>query len=69
VTRIRHALALAALATLAMAGCERPLLTEDEDRSPFDRYDAVRNQRADQFVVDEFGQRRPNLRERLMPKY
>jgi hypothetical protein len=49
-------------------GCEKPILSPDEDRSPFDRYDAVRNQHADQYITDEFGRRRPNLRERLMPK-
>jgi len=52
----------------ALAGCEKPLLSPDEDRSPFDRYDTVRNQHADQYVMDEFGRRRPNLRERLLPK-
>lgn len=62
-------LRLGSVALLALAcGCERPLLTPDEDRSPFDRYDAVRNQHADQFITDEYGRRRPNLRERLMPK-
>jgi hypothetical protein len=60
--------AIAALALLA-AGCEKPILVPDEVRSPFDRYDAIRNQRSEQYVTDAFGRRRPNLRERLMPKY
>jgi hypothetical protein len=65
----RAAAALLALTALAaLSGCEKPLLSPDEDRSPFDRYDTVRNQHADQYVTDEFGHRRPNLRERLMPK-
>jgi hypothetical protein len=50
------------------AGCRKPLLSPDEERSQFDRYDAVRNQRAPQYVYDEFGRRRPALRQRLMPK-
>ena len=53
---------------LALTGCEKPLLSPTEERSPFDRYDTVRNQYAEQYVTDEFGRRRPNLRERLLPK-
>lgn len=62
------ALLLALLAGAALAGCERPLLSPDEERSQFDRYDAVRNQHAAQHTEDEFGQRIPNLRGRLSPK-
>ena len=57
-----------AFAAFALGGCEKPLLSESDERSPFDRYDTVRNQYAEQFVTDEFGQRRPNLRGRLAPK-
>jgi len=60
--------ALAALAPLPTAGCKKPLLSPDEERSQFDRYDAVRNQRAPQYVTDEFGRRHPNLKGRLLPK-
>ena len=56
------------LALSLCAGCKKPLLSPDEERSQFDRYDAVRNQRAPQYVFDEFGRRRPALRERLLPK-
>jgi hypothetical protein len=68
--RVFHAAAglLALTALAALLGCEKPLLSPDEDRSPFDRYDTVRNQHADPYITDEFGHRRPNLRERLMPK-
>lgn len=69
--RVVHLVALGVLAgagVVLTAGCEKPLLSPDEDRSPFDRYDTVRNQHADQYIMDEFGRRRPNLRERLMPK-
>jgi hypothetical protein len=61
-------LAALALATLALSGCDKPLLSESDERSPFDRYDTVRNQYADQYQTDEFGRRRPNLRGRLLPK-
>ena len=64
---IRLSFALGVI-VLAMAGCEKPLLSPTEERSPFDRYDTVRNQYAEQYVMDEFGRRRPNLRERLLPK-
>jgi len=57
-----------ALALSLCPGCKKPLLSPDEERSQFDRYDAVRNQRAPQYVYDEFGRRRPNLRPRLLPK-
>jgi hypothetical protein len=44
------------------------LLSPTDERTPYDRYDAVRNQAADQYIFDEYGRRRPNLRERLMPR-
>lgn len=59
---------LMALTALAPAGCRKPLLSPDEERSQFDRYDAVRNQRAPQYVTDEFGRRHPDLKGRLLPK-
>lgn len=52
----------------ALAGCQKPLLSPTDERTPYDRYDAIRNQAAEQFVFDEYGRRRPNLRERLMPR-
>jgi hypothetical protein len=53
---------------LLLAGCKKPLLSPDDERSQFDRYDAIRNQRAPQSVYDEFGRKRPNLRPRLLSK-
>lgn len=61
-------LVVAAGAALLLAACQKPLLAETEERTPFDRYDVVRNQHADQSVTDPFGRKRPNLRERLGPK-
>jgi hypothetical protein len=61
-------LVAAALASLLATGCARPLLSERDERTPFDRYDALRNQYARQYVEDEFGYRQPNLRGRLAPK-
>jgi hypothetical protein len=48
-----------------LAACNKPLLSPTDERTPYDRYDAVRNQLADQRVTDEFGRMRPNLKERL----
>jgi len=62
------ALACIAASALAAAGCARPLLSPDDQRSPFDRYDNLRNQFAQQYVEDEFGRQRPNLRARLAPR-
>ncbi len=64
----RRCAALVTLAVLCIPGCARPLLSPNEERSPFDRYDGIRNQYSAQFVEDEFGRQRPNLRERLAPK-
>lgn len=58
------ALALAACCT----GCNKPLLTPNEERSQYDRYDAIRGQRTSAYKYDEFGARRPNLSGRLLEK-
>jgi hypothetical protein len=59
--------ALALIAALAAAsGCETPVLVPDEPRSQYDRFDAIRDQRAPSYVYDEFGSRRPNIRQRLL---
>ncbi len=70
-TRIPGRIRLRATALLTLASlssCASPLLTPDEPRSQFDRYDAVRNQHADQYSFDR-AQRRPNLEARLSVKY
>lgn len=56
------------LAVLVIGGCQKPLLAPDEERSQYDRFDAVRNQRAAPYIEDEFGRKRPNLRGRLIAK-
>lgn len=58
---------VAAGAALA-GGCRDPLITEGQIRSPFHRYDRIRNQDTDTFVRDEFGRARPNVAARLAPK-
>jgi hypothetical protein len=67
----RRQLALALLAAiggaLACAGCRAPPLSDEDERSPYDRYDSLRNQRAEPYTENEYGKRVPNLRERLMP--
>jgi len=66
----RGARAIAVLtgAALLAGGCSKPLLSPKDERTPFDRYDAVRNQFAQQQIEDEFGQIKPNLRARLAPR-
>ncbi len=49
-----------------LGGCGKPLLSENEPRSQFDRNDAARDRRAPSYVWDEKGTRRPNLRGRLV---
>lgn len=60
---------IAALSLCAITGgCEKPLLSDNEERSQFDRYDAVRSQLPPPYIEDEFGRQRPNLRGRLLPR-
>jgi len=49
-----------------LPGCYDPIFREDEARSQYDRFDAVRDQRAAQYFFDEFGNRKPNIRGRLL---
>jgi hypothetical protein len=66
-----HTLVIAAAAVFvltALGACSKPLLGPTDERSPFDRYDAVRGNYAPQFVEDKFGHQQPNLRARLSPK-
>lgn len=62
------ALAAGALLAALTGGCTRPLLSSTDERTPFDRYDALRNQYARQYVEDEYGALKPNLRGRLAPR-
>lgn len=62
------ACAVIGAAACVLGGCSKPLLAPTDVRSPFDRYDAVRSQYAQQYVEDKFGRRQPNLRARLAPK-
>jgi hypothetical protein len=54
------------LAGAGAGGCQDQLFPTNEPRSQFDRFDAVRDKRAQQYVEDEFGNRKPNLRGRLL---
>ncbi len=48
------------------AGCQKALFSPDEERSQYDRYDAIRAQRAAPYQDDQFGNKKPNLRGRLL---
>jgi hypothetical protein len=62
------AAAFLGLAALGLGACSKPLLAPTDERTPFDRYDTVRNEYAKQYVENEFGRIRPNLRGRLAPR-
>lgn len=49
-------------------GCQKTVLREDDVRSPYDRYERSRAERAEPYLEDEFGQRTPNLRGRLLQR-
>jgi hypothetical protein len=55
-----------AVAAMAAGGCQTPLFAENDVRSQYDRFDAVRDRRAPTWVFDEYGARRPNLRGRVL---
>ncbi|MCC6660581.1 MAG: hypothetical protein IT437_06810 [Phycisphaerales bacterium] len=57
----------AVAAALACAGCRAPPISDTDERSPYDRYDYLRNQRAEGYTEDQYGKKIPNLRERLLP--
>jgi len=61
-------LTIAAWAVVTMTGCTKPLLSPDEPRSQYDRYDQIRAQRSPSYLEDEYGRRRPNLYGRLTVK-
>lgn len=56
---------VALVAVCALAGCNRTLFRESDERSPYARYDRVRAQDAQPYRFNEFGRRVPNLRDRL----
>ncbi|MEZ6241526.1 MAG: hypothetical protein R3B57_00630 [Phycisphaerales bacterium] len=60
--KITVILALAALA----GGCSKSPLAADGVRSQFDRYDRTRYEDVPAFTENEFGERTPNLRGRLL---
>ena len=69
VNRLTSSLMLVMLAGLmVMPGCRKALLSPNDDRTQFDRYDRVRNQWVPQYIEDEYGRRTPNLRGRLGPR-
>ncbi len=53
---------------LGLVGCGKPLFSPKDQRTQYDRFDAVRGQYEPQDIEDEFGRKRPNLRGRLLPK-
>ncbi len=63
---LAQSLCAAAAVCIGAGGCEKPVFTPDEPRSQYDRFDAIRDQRAPSYVFDEFGARRPNVRQRLL---
>ncbi|HYD00185.1 MAG TPA: hypothetical protein VEB22_03085 [Phycisphaerales bacterium] len=67
VRKFSRAGVVAALVLVA-SGCNRPLLSPAETRTPFDSYDSVRGQYAPQTLTDDLGRDKPNIRQRLSTK-
>ncbi len=53
------------LALLGAAGCNEPLFSPRHPRTQYDRYDRVRGRYVEQDIVNEFGEKHPNLVGRL----
>ena len=71
ITRTARSAAICAglgMVMLAGSGCQPTLIRDNEFVTQYDRYDTLRDEREPQYVVDEYGTRRPNLRGRLSPK-
>lgn len=64
--RFAAVLVVATCGMATLSGCVDPLLSPNEPRSQYSRYDLVRGRFAPQYVEDEFGRRKPNLRGRLI---
>jgi hypothetical protein len=56
------------IAACAQTGCRQSPITENDVRSPFDRYDLIRDEYAAPYLQDEYGRKRPNLRGRLIDR-
>ena len=66
--RRRAAGACAVLVVCTLAGCRNSPITENDERSPYDRYDMIRDEYASPYLQDEYGRKRPNLRGRLIDR-
>ncbi len=65
---IRLALLLIMLGGHAwLTGCRKPLFPEDAQRSPYERYQALRGRAAPTSEPNAFGREQPALRQRLRP--
>lgn len=51
---------------VVLMGCQKTVLRPDDVRSPYDRYERSRAERAEPYLQDAFGRRTPNLRGRLL---
>lgn len=51
---------------LFLAACQQPLFDDKAPRSQYDRADQLRDTRPQQFVYNEYGSRKPNIRGRLL---
>ncbi len=57
------------LAAFALCvGCRNSPITENDERSPYDRYDMIRDEYAVPYLEDAYGRKRPNLRGRLIDR-
>lgn len=60
------AVGLSLLLTVGLGACQPGPITENDQRSQFDRYDMVRDRYAPAYTEDVYGRKRPNLRGRLV---
>lgn len=58
----------AGVTLLSSVGCRQGPITENDERSPYDRYNLIRDEYAPAYLQDEYGRKRPNLRGRLIDR-
>lgn len=57
---------IVAMCVCVLSACQEPLYITGEPRSQYDKNAAIRDRRAPDYIYDEFGARRPNIRGRLL---
>ena len=67
VRRVLEIVILTLVGSGAVSGCERPLFTPNQPRTPYERYQVLRGQGRPSTEENAYGGKEPALRQRLEP--